>query len=636
MIKRSLLAGLLLAGIAVGAIEKPNVVLIVCDDLNDYIGAFGGHPQAKTPNIDRLAASGVVFEQAHCQVPICNPSRASFLTGLYPHTSQCYGFDDWDGYEVLKNSRTLMDHFRKNGYHSLGTGKLMHNRGQKEWSEFGHLSDYGPFAYNGKENCAHPHIKPPFRDDFGAIDGSFGPLFKLTGEACPVTGKPFTWRTGNWKKQRELRYESDDDRDPTGDELNRTWAVEHLRAFAEKPGGKPFFMGVGFLRPHTPLIVPQEYFGRFPLDEIILPVIRKGDADDTFKHTVTSDEDDRSSDRGTKIYDSLIASYDGDRELALKKFTQAYLASVASVDDLVGDIMDVIDNSSLKDNTIIIFTSDHGWGIGEKDYLYKNSLWQESTCVPLTIRAPGVSKAGTSTDVPVALVDLYPTVVDLCGLKGDTRKNDKGRPLDGHSLRPLLENPEAGEWDGPDAALTALYKWAGYYDPAKQNYSLRFKDWRYIRYENGKEELYHTTEDPYEWTNLAMNPEYESKLESCRKKLDARIPESKPQPGPVKSANEAWKDSYFKKHPEADANGDGKLTWPEYKAHKDGGGKPAKPAAAAKSADPDAATKAANEAWKAKYFGWHPDADTNKDGELTWAEYNVHKKALDAKKRQKD
>jgi len=550
------------------AAEKPNVVLIVCDDLNDYIGAYGGHPQAKTPNIDRLAASGVTFEQAHCQVPICNPSRASFLTGLYPHTSQCYGFGHWDSYEVLKDSRTLMDHFRQNGYHSLGTGKLMHNRGQREWSEFGHLSDYGPFAYNGKETCSHPYINPPFRDDFGAVDGSFGPLFKLTGETSPVTGKPFTWRTGNWKKQRELRYESDDDRDPTGDELNRTWAVEHLKTFAKDPGGKPFFMGVGFLRPHTPLIVPQEYFDRFPLDEIDLPVIKKGDADDTFKHTVTSKEDDRSSDRGTQIYDSLIASFAGDRELALKKFTQAYLASVASVDDLVGDIVDAIDNSSLKDNTIIIFTSDHGWGIGEKDYLYKNSLWQESTRVPLIIRAPGVSRPGATTDVPVALVDLYPTLVDLCGLKGDTRKNDKGRPLDGYSLRPLLENPQAGKWEGPAVALTALYKWAKTYDPTRQSYALRFKDWRYIRYENGKEELYHTAEDPYEWTNLALNPEYTGRLAECRRTLLTRIPKGGARSEPRKSAAETWKDTYFGRHPDADVNKDGKLSWPEYKAHK--------------------------------------------------------------------
>ena len=159
---------------------KPNVLFIVCDDLNDYIETLGGHPQARTPNIRRLIESGVSFTQAHCNIPICNPSRASFLTGLYPHTSGCYGFERWDGYEVLKNSRTLMAHFRHHGYRSLGTGKVMHNGGQQQWSEFGNLSDYGPFANDGqKTDVAHPDIPSPFRDDFGAVDGSFGALRNL-------------------------------------------------------------------------------------------------------------------------------------------------------------------------------------------------------------------------------------------------------------------------------------------------------------------------------------------------------------------------------------------------------------------------------------------------------------------------
>lgn len=540
--------------------HKPNVLLIVCDDLNDYVESLGGHPQAATPNLTRLIESGVSFTQAHCNIPICNPSRASFATGIYPHTSQVFGFENWDENEILKNSRTMMAHFSANGYHSLGTGKVMHNRDKKEWDEYGHPSDYGPFAYDGgKENLPHPDTPSPFRDEFGAVDGSFGPLRKLRPE------EDLVWRTGNWARQRELRYESDDERDPTGDELNARWAVEKLKAFAADLDAKPFFMGVGFVRPHTPLIVPQEYFDRFPIEEIELPEILEGDAEDTFKHTVTSDEDDRSGDRGTKMYDSLVASYGGDRELALKKFIQAYLASVASVDDLLGDILDVVDNSPLKENTIVVFTSDHGWGMGEKDYLYKNSLWQESTRVPLVVRAPGVSETGAACGTPVSLIDLYPTLIDLCGLPSDTMKNDKGRPLDGFSMKPLLEAPSTGEWDGPDAALTALYKWGTYYDPAYQSYSLRAKDWRYIRYENEKEELYHTAEGPHEWTNLALDEAHADTLVSFRQQLLARIPESIPAP---EENAETWKDEYFKKHPKADTNGDGKLTWPELNAHK--------------------------------------------------------------------
>lgn len=544
------------------AAERPNVLFIICDDLNDYVEGFGGHPQAKTPNIARLAKSGVSFLQAHCNIPICNPSRASLLTGLHPHTSGVFGFENWDENEVLNNSRTMMAHFRAHGYRALGTGKVMHNRDRKEWNEYGHASDYGPFAYaGGKENLPHPDVPAPFRDDFGAIDGSFGPLRKLRPE------EKLTWRTGGWRKQRELRYESDDDRDPTGDELNTLWAVKRLKELATKPKSKPFFMGVGFVRPHTPLIVPQKYFDRFPLDSIQLPDILRGDADDTFKSSINETADDRSADRGTKIYDSLIASHGGDRELALRRFIQAYLASVASVDDLVGDILDVVENTSLKNNTIIVFTSDHGWGNGEKDYLYKNSLWQESTRVPLIIRAPGVSKAGGVSGLPVSLVDLYPTLIDLCGLPSDTVKNEKGRPLDGKSLKPLLSNPDRKKWNGPDAALTALYRWAQYYDPAEQSYSLRTKDWRYIRYSNAKEELYHTAKDPHEWENLAHDSNHRERLESYRKRLLAMIP-SRPKPAPTKGDAEAWKDSYFKKYPQADANGDGKLTWPELQAHR--------------------------------------------------------------------
>ena len=587
-------------------VKKPNVLLIVCDDLNDYVETLGGHPQTKTPHLRKLIESGVSFTQAHCNIPICNPSRASFATGIYPHTSQQFGFEDWDKNEILKNSRTMMAHFSANGYHTLGTGKVMHNRDHQEWDEYGHPSDYGPFLFDGKDKIPHLGVPSPFRGDFGIIDGTYGSLEKVSHKTSPDTGKPYSWLTGGWKKQRELKYESDADRDPTGDELNAQWAVKRLKEIAAEKKGKPFFMGVGFVRPHTPLIVPQEYFDRFPLDSIKLPEILKGDAEDTFKKTVTSKEDDRSGDRGTKMYDSLIASYQGDRELALKKFIQAYLASVASIDDLVGDLLNTLDETGLNKNTIVIFTSDHGWGNGEKDYVYKNSLWQESTRVPLVFRAPGVSKAGKSCDLPVSLVDLYPTLLDLCGLPDNTMKNERGRPLDGFSVKPLLSDPVKGKWEGPDYAITALYKWAQYYDPAYQSYSLRFKDWRYIRYENGKEELYHTVKDNHEWNNLALDSKHSETLEQFRKKLLSIIPESIPE---KPKSNEYWKDQYFKKNPQADANKDGTLSWSELNAHKK-----------LKNAPKDA------EYWKNQYFKKNPEADANKDGTLSWPEFHAHKK----------
>ena len=571
------LAALLLAPLAAShaadaPMKKPNVLLIVCDDLNSYVEGFGGHPQAKTPNIARLIASGMSFQQAHCAVPICAPSRSSFLTGLYPHTSCNYGFDRWDENEVLKNSRTIMDHFRANGYHTLGTGKLMHQEVTKEWSEWGNDVDYGPFAFDGKENVAHPDVPSPLRDDFGAVDGSFGPLVNLEGRTFK-DGKTYSWRTGNWKKVRPFRYKSDDDRDATADELNGDWAAEKLKSLANKPDGRPFFIGVGLMRPHTPLIVPQKYFDLFPLDSIKLPVIKPGDVDDTFLRTVGGTEQG-DLDRGAKIFKSLVASY-GSKEEALKRFIQAYLAGVAATDEQIGKILDVIENSSLKDNTIIMLTGDHGWQMGQKDYVYKNSLWEESTRVPLIIRVPGFTKWGSATSYPVSHIDLYPTLVDLCGLTGDTRKNEKGRPLDGHSLKPFLLDPKTEEWDGPDAALTALFRWAKTYNPSEQSYTLRSKDWRYIRYSNGKEELYDHVNDPHEWTNLAGNPVHAARLATFRQQLTKRLPAPADHPVPQKvDADSAkkdadyWKDQFFKKHPEADTDKDGTLSWPEHKAYK--------------------------------------------------------------------
>ena len=511
--------------------------------------------------------------------------------------------------EILKNSRTMMDHFGRNGYHTLGTGKVMHNRDQQEWNEFGYPSDYGPFLYDGKDKIPNLSVPSPFRDDFGIIDGNFGPLENVTNKKSSDAGKNYSWLTGGWRKQREMKYNSDDDRDPTGDELNAQWAVNRLNELAKSKEEKPFFMGVGFVRPHTPLIVPQKYFDLFPLESIKLTKILKADAEDTFKNTVTSKEDDRSGDRGTKMYDSLLASFNGDRELALKKFIQAYLASVASVDDLVGEILETLQETELDKNTIVIFTSDHGWGNGEKDYLYKNSLWQESTRVPLIIRAPGVSKENKECEQPVSLVDLYPTLLDLCDLPDNTMKNDKGRPLDGFSMKPFLQDPKNGKWEGPDYAITALYKWAQYYDPADQSYSMRFEDWRYVRYENGKEELYHTAEDDHEWNNLALDPKFAKQLNDFREQLLTVIPESIPE---KPKSNEYWKDQYFKKNPSADTNGDGTLSWAELTAHR--------------KMSEEEKKALQNEHWKNSYLKKNPSADSNNDGMLSWPEFHAHKK----------
>lgn len=494
-----------------------------------------------------------------------------------------------------------MDHFRANGYLTLGTGKLMHHLVPKEWNQYGNSADYGPFALTGSDRVAHPDVPAPYRE-IGTVDGSFGPLVDISGRTNK-DGVPFSWLTGGWGKTRPLNITTQENRDQTADELNAQWAVDRLKEFADKPGDQPFFMGVGFIRPHTPLVVPKRFFDKFPLDTIELPEIKKGDVDDTFalsiRGNVASKEPNstRTMDMGSRLYKDLVASYET-REEALKRFIQAYLASVASVDELIGNIMDVVEQTSLADNTIVIVTSDHGWGMGEKDYLYKNSLWQESTRIPLVIRAPGISLPGSVSEHPVSLIDIYPTLVELCGLTGETMKNTKGRPLDGFSLKPILENAKTKSWKGPESVLTALYKWRTKYNPAKENYSLRSNDYRYIRYENGKEELYQTISDPHEWNNLVTDPSHAGPLAALRGELIKRIPtekdsipkqpvfkpkkpiQSKPpvngKPATDKKTAEYWKAEYFKKHPDADTNGDGVLSWPERKAHKsDADSKPA-------------------------------------------------------------
>ena len=551
------------------ALAKPNVILIVCDDLNTDIEGFGGHPQSQTPNISRLMDSGVSFQQMHCTIPICAPSRSSFFTGIYPHTSNNFGMDNWNQNSVLANSKTIFAHFKENGYRTIGTGKLMHHHAHADWDEFREEADYGPYAYNGTQQVPHPLTPAPLRNDFGKIDGSFGPFVSLQGKDFG-DGKRYTWQRGNWENIYDMSFPQEGARDLTADEANAQWAVEKLKGYSDESNAKPFFMGIGFMRPHTPLIVPQRFYDQYPLESLELPEILQGDAEDTYLKKSRG-----GNDRGLKLFNSLVASYDGDVELALKHFTQAYLACVASVDELLGLILDAVDQSPLKDNTIIVFTSDHGWGTGPKDYVYKNSLWEESTRVPFIIRAPGVAKKGADVEHPTSLVDLYPTLIELCGLSGDTRRNEQGAVIDGNSLVPLMINPVIDDWGGPEGALTAIHKWKDM-DPMMQNYSLRTKDWRYIRYYTGEEELYDHRSDLLEWDNLASNPEYTARLASFRKQLDQRITiRASTSASPVANSKEAssddgekWKSIYFKKYPEADINKDGMLTWPEFKQHK--------------------------------------------------------------------
>ncbi len=539
--------------------QSPNVLLIVCDDLNDFEVVFGGHPQAQTPHIDALAAEAVTFVNAHSNAPICGPSRSSFMTGIYPHVSNNYAFENWYNptknnfavNTILQNSKTLMRYMRDNGYQSYNTGKIMHydleddyvypsghpeaGNQQQDWDETGAKASYGPMAFDPSANSGqgtavnHPKIPQTFYDGAGGLNSLFGSL----ADVPTVNGYTGWWRSG-WLAAGAFNYVSDSNRDDMQDELVRKWAVDKINALASgDPSGEneKFFMAVGFHNPHTPLIAPQEYFDLYPLATLQLPQRIANDVDDTYFHRNL-----KPNTSTLQCYTSLVnsvgeASANGTiyvtEEDFLKAYLQAYLACVSFVDAQVGALIDALDASPYADNTIVILTSDHGYEFGEKEALSKNTLWENSTRVPLVIRAPGLSaNAGKQVDEPVALIDLYPTVRDTCGLSTDTKKSASGAVLSGYSLRPLLEDPDAGNWNGPDHALSMVS--GGDSDSAHdKNFAVRSKDWRYIRYQNGLEELYDVANDPYEFTNLitSSNTTAQAKYSELSNALITMVPE---------------------------------------------------------------------------------------------------------------
>ncbi len=497
--------------------DRPNVVFIICDDLNDFTSVQGGHPQAYTPNMARFAETGVSFENAYSNNPVCAPSRASLYTGIYPHTSNNLFWAKWYENPILKNSKTMMEFFRENGYRVVGTGKNEHHHRPSDWDFYKAKTDYGPYwSKGGKDRSANPWVPEPFAS-VGPIDGSYGPL-RMDHEGQPEGAG---WKY-SWGKEHLLDFSDPQTRDLTPDELNAKWAAQTLREHADNPSASPLFLAVGLVRPHTPLHAPQEFFDRFPEDEVFLYGQIPNDAADTYLKTADP-SDGKGIDKGYHYYQLLKESYEN-ADAGVKAFLQAYLACVAAVDACIGTVINAVERNGLAENTIIIVTSDHGWDMGQKDYLFKNTLWEDSTRIPMIIRAPGVSQAGAKTRQPVSLIDLYPTLVDLCNLEGETRKNSQGAPLDGFSMRPLLENPNAGEWDGPEGALTMRF--AGPKNNKKtnqQHWAYRTERYRYILYNDGNEELYDHHNDPHEWRNLAENPAYSSLKTEYRQAIFKQI-----------------------------------------------------------------------------------------------------------------
>ena len=441
--------------------EKPNILFISMDDLNDWIGCMGGNKQSITPNLDRLAESGVLFTNAHCPGAACNPSRTAIMTGLSPHTSGLYD-NGQKMREILPDTELIPQHFRNHGYRASGSGKILHYFiDARSWDEY----------YPEKET------ENPFPRT-------------LYPDKRPVNlprGGPWQYVETDWAALDAS------DEEFGGDWLVSKWVGEQL----EKEHDKPFFLACGIYRPHEPWFVPKKYFEPFPLEEIQLPPgYKEDDLDDLPPSGGGGGERGGAPNR----YFAHIREHG-----QWKKGIQGYLASIHFADAMLGRVLDALENGPNRDNTIVVLWSDHGWHLGEKQHWQKFTPWRAVTRVPLMVRVPenvpGLpqgTKPGTVCDQPVNLLSLFPTLTELAGVAA---KKDN----DGPSLVPLLENPET-EWE--QVSLTHLGDGG--------SYGLSAKDWRYIHYKNGDEELYHIAKDPYEWTNLAPNPEYSAKLAQLR------------------------------------------------------------------------------------------------------------------------
>ncbi len=437
---------------------KPNVLFISIDDLNDWVGCLNGHPQAKTPNIDRLAKEGVLFTRTYTAAPACLPSRAALMTSVAPHRSGCYVNNNDQQWQpiLLPIATTLPEHFRNNGYYTSGAGKVFHHYQNHPDS----WDDYYPSKRLQFPNYYWPDLKE--RPDFKKF-----PKFKHWYAS-------FDW--GPIDKEVE----------DTGDYHSVLFCKQELK----KKGEKPFFLTCGIYSPHVPWYAPRKYFDMFPLDKIQLPPKKLDDYNDIPKGGVNNE----------RRYYGVI-----DQNGYHKQAVQGYLASIAYMDDLVGRMIAALDASEHADNTIVVFWSDHGWYLGEKLTYRKFTLWEESCRVPMIIRLPKSMrdqfKQGVSTERTTSLLDIYPTLLELCNLPQP--KQD----LSGNSLVPLLKNPEA-EWNYP-SLTTNGYK----------NHSIRTERWRYTRYSDGGEELYDHNNDPYEWDNLANDSGYVDVLERLRLSL---------------------------------------------------------------------------------------------------------------------
>jgi uncharacterized sulfatase len=451
--------------------RPPNVLLIAIDDLNVSLSCYD-HPLVKTPNIDKLAARGIRFDHAYCQYPLCNPSRSSLLSGLRPDTSQIYD-NGTPIRKVFPDIVTLPQFFMTNGYFSGRIGKIYH---------YGVPGQIGTSGLDDAPSW-NEFVNPRGRDRDDEADViNFTPGRGLGASLC-------------WMEAKGTDEEQTDGKVAAA-------TIQMLEAQQDKP----FFIAAGFYRPHVPDIATKKYFDMYPLEKVTLPTEPPEHIEGIPPIALTC----------------MPLNYGVDEE-KLRRFKRAYFASISFVDAQVGKVLDALDRLKLADNTVVVLFGDHGWSLGEHGQWQKQLLFEEVARVPFIIALPKAIVVGSCTRT-VELVDIYPTLADMCGFRPPAS-------LEGHSLRPLLENPKA-RWMIP--AITQQVR----NDQGRRimGYSVRTERWRYTEWDHGKAgtELYDQVEDPHEWHNIAKDQKYAKVVADMKRLLPATPATEIPAPAQKK------------------------------------------------------------------------------------------------------
>ncbi|MCO8121021.1 sulfatase [Stieleria sp. TO1_6] len=444
--------------------ERPNVLLIVCDDLNNHVSTSGYQP-LKTPGLEKLAAAGMTFSRAYCQYPVCGPSRASFLSGLYPESSGILN-NTLDIRNVRPGTQSMPQVFKTNDYWTASVGKVFHNIN----SDPGDVAWHEVIRFNNEENPVERTLRKAYEAEHGPItdkdDRSWHRHLKehrsaLAGQTPPGYG-PTQMRDEQHKDGKNVRQVT-------------KWLDDKAHA------NKPFFIACGIQKPHVPFWAPQKYFDQHPLSAI------------EYRPTPNGDWKNRPPLAISKRYQAFGFELEEENDELRRKYTQAYHACISFIDAQISLLFDALQRNGRWDDTIIILTSDHGYHLGEHALWGKVTLFEECARVPMIVRVPGLTKDGANSEALVELVDLFPTLVELCAITGPNE-------LQGNSLVPLLENPNA---NGRLAAYTVVSR------GKTLGRSIHTSRWHYGEWgSEDQAELYDLINDPYEDNNLASNPRF--------------------------------------------------------------------------------------------------------------------------------